>query len=213
MPDTQQYNSLLSEIEKKASREAAMLTARSEEKLKQKTAELETKKQQILSQIQAEQDNRLQQLARTLQSHIDMEKRRNQLKLRGTVMKEIQERVYAEMRKKIKEQNYPQILADWICEAVSALPGEQFIITAGREEAAMLNADFLEKIAEKAAKTAGRNKVSLTLNNKEYLLEQGVVISLPDNKLQFSNTVSDRWARCDSQIRTYIFETIFKSMN
>ena len=207
-----QYSSLLAEIQEKAAQEAARLSAQSEARLKQKTADLESKKQQILAKVQSEQEHQLCQLQRMLKSNLDMERRRSHLKEQESVLKEIQQRVHSVMQQKIKDKDYKEILCGWVCEAVLALPGDEFIIKTSPEEIGLLNAEMLKKICQTVADLGAGRTVSLSVNKKEHILGQGVVVSLPDNKLLFSNTIQDRLARYDSQIRTYIFETVFKTV-
>ncbi len=207
-----QYSSLLSEIAKKATQEAAQLMAQSEARLKQKIADFESKKQQVLDKVQSEQERQLSQLQRMLKSNLDMERRRSHLKEQESVLKEIQQRVYSMMQEKIKDSDYKEILCSWVCEAVLALPGQEFIIKTSPEEIGLLDEKMLKKISQKVADLGAGRTVSLNVDKKEHILGQGVVVSLPDNKLLFSNTVQDRLMRYDSQIRSYIFETVFKTV-
>lgn len=207
-----QYSSLLAEIQEKAAQEVTQLSAQSEARLKQKTADLESKKQQILAKVQSEQEHQISQLQLMLKSNLDMERRRSYLKEQELVLKEIQRRVHNVMQQKIKDKDYKGILCGWVCEAVLALPGDEFIIKTSPEEIRLLNAEMLKKICQMVADLGAGRTVSLSVNKKEHILGQGVVVSLPDNKLLFSNTIQDRLTRYDSQIRTYIFETVFKAV-
>lgn len=204
-------STLLVQIQKRAEEEAAQITAQSEERLKRKSAELEEKKKQILEKIDSEASRQMTILDRMLKSNIDMEKRRSHLKEQEMVIQEIVHRVHEQMLNMINDAQYAQILMGWICEAALALPGDHLIIKTSPEEAKLITDELLQKATRKVAELGAQRSVTFSLDNKNYLLGQGIVVSLPDNKLLYSNTLTDRMARYDSQIRTYIFETVFKN--
>lgn len=205
-------NSLLTQIQHKAEEEVAQILTQSTERLKRKSAELDDKKKQILEKISGETQRQIDLLERMMKSTIDMEKRRSHLKEQEMVIQEITKRVHAQMQALISDPKYPDILAGWICEGALALPGDKFVIKTSPEEVKLITPDLLAKAAKMVTELGAGRVVNFTINNKEYLLGQGVVLSLPDNKLLFSNTLTDRMARYDSQIRTYIFTVVFKNI-
>ena len=204
-------NTLLTQIQKKAEEEALVIKNMSKEKIERKTIENAEKKTAILQKIENETQNHIKRLDANLKSSIEMEQRRTLLKEQEIVITNILNGIHHQMREMIKETNYKEVLLNWICEGAIGLTGDSIEIQTSPEELKLLTTDLLKEASLRIEKLAAKRKVSFIVNTKDFILGQGVVLFSADKKLKFSNTISDRLARYDSQVRTYIFQTVFKN--
>ncbi len=107
------------------------------------------------------------------------------------------QQIYADAEKKLKETTkdpkaYHEVLIKLIAEAVNAIGGEEFIVSANDADAAELKKN--KKLEADIAKEAGA-KVKISIDSEPIATIGGVVVKNPDGTKIYHNTFEGRIAK------------------
>jgi len=139
-----------------------------------------------------------------------MEARRHSLRIREEVL----ERVIAGTRKRlaamIDEPGYREVLLGWIVEAGIGLNEPKAAVNASLRERVLLDDALLQEAAGKIRELIGYD-VMLEPDTGPPLVGQGIKLNAAGGRVAFSNDVTTRLLRYQSEIRKLVYEELFET--
>ncbi len=199
---------LISGIEKDAKAEAESIVAEAEKQAEERRKNIGRQIESIYNDAEKKAQQQAEIIKKKALSGVDVEVKRQIMRLRDKVMKEILSRVQKELRALIAKPEYREILQNWIIEAAIGLGVEQVEVNASKDERAWLEKEFIgetEKLIEDIAGFA----VALQVSEEQPLRGQGVVLTAQDGRTAFNNQVHTRMLRKQREIRKYIYDNLF----
>lgn len=143
-------------------------------------------------------------------SSVNLEVRRIRLKAREEVVNAVMDAVRADVERGRKREDYPQILAALVAEALRVLEGEEFIVYADGRDLALLDSAVFPRVRELMKKN-GRSVKRIETKALPAPTAGGVQVGVPGGNVIFDNTFEARMYRYRDEIRAIIFEGVFSS--
>jgi vacuolar-type H+-ATPase subunit E/Vma4 len=200
---------LISGIEADARAEEEKIIREAEAQAAEKRKYSEKQIESLLNDAQEKAKEQAQTAKNKIISAAEREVKRCSMRVRDTIVQDIMDRVEKKLRPMTGDENYKSVLVNWITEAAIGLGAESAQINASEEERALINDHMLSEIARGTQKQTGK-QISLTLSDAKPLLSQGVVLTAADGRTAFNNQVRTRILRKQREIRTLIYNTLFK---
>jgi vacuolar-type H+-ATPase subunit E/Vma4 len=200
---------LISGIEADARAEEEKIIREAEAQAAEKRKYSEKQIESLLNDAQEKAKEQAQTAKNKIISAAEREVKRCSMRVRDTIVQDIMDRVEKKLRPMTGDENYKSVLVNWITEAAIGLGAESAQINASEEERALINDHMLSEIARGTQKQTGK-QISLTLSDAKPLLSQGVVLTAADGRTAFNNQVRTRMLRKQREIRTLIYNTLFK---
>ena len=179
-------------------------TTQAEEKKKYAAKKVES----ILKNAQARGQEQAEAIKRKALSQVELEIKRQALRFRDILMRDIMTQVEEKLGSMIRQEDYPAILADWITEAALGLGADEAHVNASSEERPLITDALLAQVAQKLQR-AGAQTVRLTLSEAPPLDGQGILLTAADGRVAFNNQVQTRILRNQRQIHQLIYEAVF----
>jgi len=169
----------------------------------------EKKVESLLNDARKKAEEQAEAAGKKIISAAEREVKRRAMRVRDAVMQKIMDRAEQKLSSMTGDENYRSVLINWITEAAVGLGAESARINASEKERALINDRMLSEIARRIQKQTGR-QTSLTLSDEKPLQSQGVVLTAADGRTAFNNQVRTRMLRKQREIRTLIYNTLFK---
>ena len=169
----------------------------------------EKKVESLLNDARKKAEEQAEAAGKKIISAAEREVKRRAMRVRDAVMQKIMDRAEQKLSSMTGDENYRSVLINWITEAAVGLGAESARINASEKERALINDRMLSEIARRIQKQTGR-QTSLTLSDEKPLQSQGVVLTAADGHTAFNNQVRTRMLRKQREIRTLIYNTLFK---
>jgi vacuolar-type H+-ATPase subunit E/Vma4 len=198
---------LITGIEKNARDEAEKIMKEAKAQADERKKYLDKQVESILREAEEKALARADAIKNRLLSGYEVEFKRKRLRARDTVLDEIHELVRKELRLLVENNNYREILLNWICEAMIGLGVQHAYVSTSVHEKRFLDKGLLSE-AEKKVKAVSGISVKLELS-KEPTAGQGVVLTAADGRTAFNNQVSVRLLRKQREITKMIYSKIF----
>ncbi len=199
---------LISGIEADANTEVERILAEARKQADEKRKYSAQKVESILAEARQKAQEQAQKIKHRIIADAELEVKRRFLRLRNTIMHDIIEKVKARLNAIIHEENYRDVLVNWIAEAAIGLDVESAEINASQKELVLIDNKLLLEVSEKVKKQTSK-QISLALSNTSPLESQGVVLTSSDGRIAFNNQVETRLLRKQREIRTMIYNELF----
>lgn len=172
-----------------ARKQAAAIQAESQDRIRVSLAEETVTQDSQLAVLQARFDSQVRAYQRKLS-----------LKQHSALFSEVLSRLESDIQEIPSRPDYPALLSNWIVEGILGLGLDEVIVSCGQNDP--VDDKMLCECAEQAMRRTGRKyKVSLGYSN---LIESGVIISSPDQRVSFNNLISSRLRRYKSEINDIV---------
>ena len=198
-------NDLIAGIEKSAHAEADMIINEAEKVVNERRAAAESQVANILKGAQQKSQVQADKIKKNMDSVIATETRRNSLKVHEQIINITLDKVREKLESFIETSDYRQILISWIVEAAIGLNEPEVEVNASAREMAVIDDNLLGETEEKLYEITGL-RVKMKKSNNDPLHAQGVVLKSKSGRTAFSNQVSTRILRYQSEIRKIIYK-------
>ena len=163
---------------------------------------------QIERESQAKADAQAKAVHKSLLAGIDIEIRRNIMKLREQFFAEILREAENKIAARVSTPGYRDTIVGLIAEAAAGTGSPAARVNASLQERKHIDAAVLKEAEHRAAALTGQ-AVSLTLDAGAPLTQQGVVATSTDGRTAYDNRIQTRLARKQAQIRSLIYNELF----
>ena len=143
-------------------------------------------------------------------SSVGLEVKRIRLRSREEVVTAVMERVKSEIEGSRKRSDYAAVLTDLVAEALRALDGEAFVVSADARDVALLESAVFPAVRERMRKE-GRPVKSVEGKELSGPTAGGVQIGVPGGRVVYDNTFEARTYRYRDDIRAIIFKSAFST--
>ena len=199
----------ISGIEADARAEEEKIIKEAEIQVVEKRKYSEKKIESLLNDARNKAEEQAETIKKKIISAAEREVKRSSMRIRDSVMHDIMDRAEKKLSSMTGDENYRSVLVNWITEAAIGLGAEIAHINASVKERALINDHMLSEIARRIQKQTGK-QITLTLSDAKPLPSQGVVLTAADGRTAFNNQVRTRMLRKQREIRTLIYNTLFK---
>ena len=208
-PVDKEKAALISGIEADARAEEEKIIKEAEIQVVEKRKYSEKKIESLLNDARNKAEEQAETIKKKIVSAAEREVKRSSMRIRDSVMHDIMDRAEKKLSSMTGDENYRSVLVNWITEAAIGLGAEIAHINASVKERALINDHMLSEIARRIQKQTGK-QITLTLSDAKPLPSQGVVLTAADGRTAFNNQVRTRMLRKQREIRTLIYNTLFK---
>ena len=208
-PVDKEKAALISGIEADARAEEEKIIKEAEIQVVEKRKYSEKKIESLLNDARNKAEEQAETIKKKIISAAEREVKRSSMRIRDSVMHDIMDRAEKKLSSMTGDENYRSVLVNWITEAAIGLGAEIAHINASVKERALINDHMLSEIARRIQKQTGK-QITLTLSDAKPLPSQGVVLTAADGRTAFNNQVRTRMLRKQREIRTLIYNTLFK---
>jgi vacuolar-type H+-ATPase subunit E/Vma4 len=139
-------------------------------------------------------------------SSVSLEVKRIRLRSREEIVTAVMERVKAEIDGSRKRSDYAAVLAGLAAEALRALEGEEFVVSADARDLPLLESGVFPEVRDRMRKE-GRPVKSIEKKELSAPTAGGVLIGVPGGRVIYDNTFEARMYRYRDDIRAIIFES------
>lgn len=206
--NSQGKSALIHGIEDDAKQQAENIIASAEQAKRERIVAKDNQVKAILDEANAKVKAQVESIRKNTASLVSVDKKRQSLQLREQIIRILTEKTLSKMGTMVGSREYPQVLRDWIVEAMIGLGVEKASVNASAEERKLVTSGLLSD-AEADVKTRTGRKVSLTLSDSVPLAGQGITVTSADGKTAFNNQVKTRLARYQTEIRKLIYKELF----
>lgn len=205
--DVSSVDTMCQKIIEEAQAEADKLLSRAkttaDQRLKLAEQEAKSKAAKEHKQAQAQADH----IRTKTLSSVAVEKQRIILEKRGELIQHVMEEIATAIRAFSSSKQYASFLKQSIIEALSALDTDKATIMIGEKDIA----DVVEKALNELKKelpSQYKLKVTLELDKARHG-QTGVIVTGADNQIRINNTLEERLAIQEDDIRRHIHERLF----
>lgn len=199
---------LIQGILKDAEAEAERIAGESEKSIAERKSAVDAQCLRIREEAETRTAEQTARILKINEISIAAIRRRNGLKTREALIKEVLERAEKELESLIETPEYPDILLSWIVEAAIGLNTEEAQVNATIKEREI--ADGLLPKAEKLVNELTGRKCIIELAGADPVSGQGIVLSSKNGNIAFSNQVKTRMVRYQNEIREMIYGRLFE---
>ncbi|MDD2232277.1 MAG: V-type ATP synthase subunit E family protein [Sphaerochaetaceae bacterium] len=193
-------NTLLDGILDAARKEAASNLEKARSQAQAIETENLAKIDAALSDEKSKHDSQLRVIQGKYDSAVKAYQRRLSLRQHSALFDEVMDRLGSDIQQIPERADYPELLQKWIIEGILGLGLDEVTVSCG--EGDPVDPAMLALCTEQALKRTGRTfKVNLGYTK---LLEHGVIISSPDQRVSFNNLISSRLRRYKSEINDIV---------
>ncbi|OQX82724.1 MAG: hypothetical protein B6D63_07335 [Candidatus Latescibacteria bacterium 4484_7] len=190
----------VSSILEKARRTADDITSKAEEEGK-KAAE----------KILKEADSRVEAIKRRAVSSVELEVKRERLKVRESLFDMVMEKVNELLSSARGRSEYADILAGLAVEAIVALGSANVTIFADSRDVQLVESKVVPKVKDMLA-GLGKEIESVDVKPLDKPSIGGVVVGVREGNVIYDNTFESRLYRMQSDIRTIVYNELFREM-
>lgn len=190
----------VSSILEKARRTADDITSKAEEEGK-KAAE----------KILKEADSRVEAIKRRAVSSVELEVKRERLKVRESLFDMVMEKVNELLSSARGRSEYADILAGLAVEAIVALGSANVTIFADSRDVQLVESKVVPKVKDMLA-GLGKEIESVDVKPLDKPSIGGVVVGVREGNVIYDDTFESRLYRMQSDIRTIVYNELFREM-
>jgi len=191
------------EILSKARRQAEVLIEEAKEEGEVARRQAEEKAQAIREEILREAQEEAASIKQRIVSTAQLEAQRMLLAKR----EELISQVFAEAQKRLAELRrsdaYPDVLRRLILEAAAGLGNGELIVWANEEDMAMLNDDFLTRVARELDP-----ETRLRRGDSPVDIDGGVIVERADGRMRYDNSFGARLERLKDELRSQVYRIL-----
>ena len=191
------------EILSKARRQAEALIEEAKEEGEVARRQAEEKAQAIREEILREAQEEAASIKQRIVSTAQLEAQRMLLAKR----EELISQVFAEAQKRLAELRrsdaYPDVLRRLILEAAAGLGNGELIVWANEEDMAMLNDDFLTRVARELDP-----ETRLRRGDSPVDIDGGVIVERADGRMRYDNSFAARLERLKDELRSQVYRIL-----
>lgn len=206
--DTPNGAAIISGIETDALSEEQQIIEDAKKQAAEKADYNAKKVESMLKDAQAEALEQADKVKKKMLSSVQLEIQRRSLNVRNEVMMNIQKKVESKFDSMIGNENYINILENWLIEAAIGLDVQSAMINASEKEVSLISDKLISAVVDKIHQKTGK-QVSLKLSDKPPLSFQGVVLTSIDGHMAYNNQVKTRMLRKEREIRMAIYDALF----
>lgn len=199
---------LMSGIAADARREAERLVEEAHAAARRRQASTDGQVADMLAAARKRADEQAEAIRTQHRSAGDMEARRITLRVREQVMGRVIDGIRRRLDAMRHDPAYRDVLLAWVVEGCIGLNEPAVTVNGSAPEQTMLDEALLNAAARKVKELTGRT-VTPTREDGDPILSQGVRVSSPDGRIAFSNDVSTRLLRYQSEIRKMVYGALF----
>ena len=211
-PHEKDKEALVSGIEADAKGEAEKLLDDARKRADEKREYTAKKVESILAEAHENAKEQAETARQKILSDADLEIKRRFLRLRNTLIQQIQQRVENRLNSIIDEPGYRNVLINWITEAAVGLGADSAKVNASEKELALIDEELLNEVTQKVRNQTGK-EIKLTISDERPLKSQGMVLTTADGRVAFNNQVKARLSRKQREIIIMIYEKLFAEQN
>jgi vacuolar-type H+-ATPase subunit E/Vma4 len=199
---------LLLSLEADARSDAEKVLAEARKATDDRRAYVEKQAASILAEARAKADAQAAAIRTSILSSVNIEIRRNSMKMQEDVIREVLRRVESEMAGRLPAPAYRDILVAWIAEAALGLGAPKALVNASAPEKRLLDRQILALASKRASSLAGQS-TEIVLDDASPLASQGVLVTAGDGRTAYNNQVKTRIMRKKTEIRNLIHDELF----
>jgi len=199
---------LIEGIESDAKSEADQLLREARQKAEERMKYARKQADSILNDAAEKADRQSKAAQQKILAGVEIEVRRKSMQSKDRIMGEILNQVRGKLEKLVENEEYREILLQWIVEAGLGLGAEKAFVNASKREKEIIDSGLMACASGKVEEFSGRH-VEFTLSDLPPLGAQGVVLYSEDGKTAFNNQVSTRILRKQQKIRDVIYTRLF----
>jgi vacuolar-type H+-ATPase subunit E/Vma4 len=199
---------LISTIEADARTEEERIIKEAGIQAEEKRQYARKKAESILNDAREQASKEAEAARRKIFSDVELEIKRNSLRIRDEVIRDIIDRVGKKLDSMIGTPDYRSVLLNWIAEAAIGLDVESARVNASEKERMLINEQLLSQVKEKISSQTGK-VMTLTLSDSPPLQYQGIVLTAEDGRVAFNNQVKTRLSRNNRKIQALIYNALF----
>lgn len=203
---------LLAGIVSGTGKEVERIQKESAQRIQLKLDNAKKQAQEILAEAEKNAARQEESLKKTEESAIEMFKRRSDLELREKLTSQAISEAYNRFAQMIAEPAYKKTFTGWLAEAALGLTDSGLVANAGKDEQFLLSDEVFTAAAAIVKEKTGR-KVAFKKAEDPPLLGQGPSVASSNGKTVFSNTISTRFLRYQSEVRRTVYELLFSKGN
>jgi vacuolar-type H+-ATPase subunit E/Vma4 len=193
-----------------ADQEARKLVQEAEATAQRRKTSTDAQVADILATAQKKGSDQADAILKQARSAGSMEARRIALRVREQVMERVVVGVRETLAAMREDPGYRNVLLGWIVDGAIGLNVPRVRINGSLHERRLIDEALLKDAGQHVKALTGR-AVTFELDDGDPLLAQGIRLSDPDGRVAFSNDVSTRLLRYQSDIRKIVYGALFET--
>lgn len=209
MVDNESVDKIVSQIREDGEREMKSILEKADQTASEIISKAESQSEAAVEKIRKEALEKGETARRRLLSSVNIEVKRAKLKAREDVVNKAGKMVEELLAGSREKDDYPEVLAGLVVEALRGLDGSEFQVYADRRDVAVLKEKVFPAVIEKMSGEA-KEIGSIEALPLEKSSMGGVRVGVPGGKVIYDNTFEARIYRMRDKIRNIIFESVFE---
>ncbi len=210
MVDNESVEEICNRIREDGRREVESIIEKAERTASEIVAGGEKEREGVVEEIMSKARDRGEIERRRLLSGVNIEMRRERLKVREEVISNIMENVEKNLAKVREGGEYAGILEGLVIEGVHALEGGSFFASVDGRDAGLMKEKVAPAVREAVKKETG-SAIDIEVRKLDGASLGGARVGIPGGKVIYDNTFEARMYRLRDDIRNIIFDEVFQS--
>lgn len=200
--------SLITTIESDAQAEEAKFLQDAAEQASQREQYTDKKIEMMLNETRQKAQAQGEIIRSKAISQAELEIRRQELRARNEIIRQIMTRVEEKLNSLIHSDNYREALIHWIVEAALGLGSDSVRLNTSAEERGLVDESLLNEVKTKVQQARAR-PLTIRLTNGPAPASQGILLTTEDGRMAYNNQVKTRLLRRQRDIQRLIHDTLF----